>query len=499
MSDIGDAEPVTDLSARDDAVKHDGVRTLRWTGLMLIVYFNTVGGAFGIEPAVGAAGPMLTLLGVVIVGIIWAAPQALMAAELALLCEADGNGGNLHWITRAFGYGPSFVNGMNMFVQNFLANAMVLLLFPSYWPSKLSSVAAGALMAVVAVVFAVVNVLGTRLVNRLNTAFAPLAFAPFFVVYLVAQLLGKADASLVLAFTTVPAARQIKTSIFLSVLLWCCNGQDCCGSVAGEVLGGRAAYLKGLAGAIVLGALTYIVPLVLFYTLLPDWQAWGEGELVRVGYHVSGGCGLAMVLTAMVSSGGMYSSCVFPTARVVAAAAQVDDPLRQLMPSVLGSSRRAASGEQTPVAAIVFVSLVHWTLALLPYDLLAEGYLLFRIINLGFEYAALVALRVKEPHAHRPFIIPGGMYMLGVLVGPVVLVMIVMLATASKLSITVGLVAQPVFLLAYWLRRRATAAGQASIVQHEPLVVVEHEHEHEYEHEFESEHEHEPVANADGV
>lgn len=36
------------------------VRTLQWHHLMLIIYFNAIGGPFGLEPAIGAAGPLLT-------------------------------------------------------------------------------------------------------------------------------------------------------------------------------------------------------------------------------------------------------------------------------------------------------------------------------------------------------------------------------------------------------------------------------------------------------
>lgn len=50
-------------------------RTITWLQLMMIVYFNTVGGAFGIEPAVGAGGPLFCLIAVVLVSLALAAPQ----------------------------------------------------------------------------------------------------------------------------------------------------------------------------------------------------------------------------------------------------------------------------------------------------------------------------------------------------------------------------------------------------------------------------------------
>jgi len=87
-------------------------RTITAFQLIIITFFLTSGGPFGIEPTVGAAGlccvhwpttvslmrnkgPFYALLGILLVPVLWSLPQALMAAELSMLIGE--NGGNVVW------------------------------------------------------------------------------------------------------------------------------------------------------------------------------------------------------------------------------------------------------------------------------------------------------------------------------------------------------------------------------------------------------------------
>ena len=49
-----------------------------------------VGGPFGIESVVSAAGPLFTLIGLVAVVFLWLFPQALIAIELSLMFDKSG-------------------------------------------------------------------------------------------------------------------------------------------------------------------------------------------------------------------------------------------------------------------------------------------------------------------------------------------------------------------------------------------------------------------------
>jgi hypothetical protein len=65
-------------------------RTLDTIGVAVVTFAAVTGGAFGIETAVGAAGALPTLLGLLFVGCAWSLPQALMTAELGALFASNG-------------------------------------------------------------------------------------------------------------------------------------------------------------------------------------------------------------------------------------------------------------------------------------------------------------------------------------------------------------------------------------------------------------------------
>ena len=83
-----------------EEVTASGKRSISAFRLAMITYFFTCGGPFGIESAVGAAGPLYSLIAVFAIPIFWALPQALMSAELSLMMNQ--NGGKLNTISILF-------------------------------------------------------------------------------------------------------------------------------------------------------------------------------------------------------------------------------------------------------------------------------------------------------------------------------------------------------------------------------------------------------------
>jgi len=83
-------------------------RTLTFWKLCGLTFASVAGGPYGFEEAVGAGGPYLTIVGLLLVPFVWSVPNALMTAELA--CMMPENGGHILWVDRAFGPFWSFVN-----------------------------------------------------------------------------------------------------------------------------------------------------------------------------------------------------------------------------------------------------------------------------------------------------------------------------------------------------------------------------------------------------
>ncbi|MFX8926119.1 amino acid permease, partial [Acinetobacter baumannii] len=71
------------------------------------LFFDVSGGPLGIEPLIGASGPGMALLLVLLVPFLYAIPSALMTAELS--SAMPHNGGYYVWVKAAFGEGAAFI------------------------------------------------------------------------------------------------------------------------------------------------------------------------------------------------------------------------------------------------------------------------------------------------------------------------------------------------------------------------------------------------------
>src|SRR6516165_9723658 len=76
-------------------------RRLNLLALISLIFFTTCGGAFGLEPLVGAVGPGWAVMLIIITPLAWSLPAALMAAELTTLMPEEG--GYYIWVREALG------------------------------------------------------------------------------------------------------------------------------------------------------------------------------------------------------------------------------------------------------------------------------------------------------------------------------------------------------------------------------------------------------------
>jgi len=69
---------------------------------------------------------------------------------------------------------------------------------------------------------------------------------------------------------------------------------------------------------------------------------------------------------------------------------------------------RGGSTTVRPLFSIIANSVLTLIVSALPFNFVVKLYFLVRVVNLVFEYAALVWLKYKEPQRPRPFSVPGG-------------------------------------------------------------------------------------------
>src|SRR5215475_625716 len=203
-------------------------RALNLRTLVALTFFCVAGGAYGMEDAVGAGGPLLVLLGIMIIPWLWSLPTALMTAELSTAMPE--NGGYVVWVEKAFGRFWGFQEGWLSWLCSFADNALYPVMFVDYLTYLRSDMTPLERWLIGAALISAVtwlNIRGTRLVGRCSVIFTLLVLAPF-------------AAMVVLGAPRVDPAQWLKPSdstswsLLLSTLLWNTSGWDNVGCCAGE-------------------------------------------------------------------------------------------------------------------------------------------------------------------------------------------------------------------------------------------------------------------------
>src|SRR4029079_15139106 len=104
-----------------------GVSTL---SLVFILFFCTSGGQYTTETLIHSVGPGLGLLMLLLVPIVWSAPEVLIVGELASMLPEEG--GYYRWVDRAFGRFWAFQNGWLTWMYSLVDMAIYPVFFNQY-------------------------------------------------------------------------------------------------------------------------------------------------------------------------------------------------------------------------------------------------------------------------------------------------------------------------------------------------------------------------------
>jgi amino acid transporter len=189
------------------------------------------------------------------------------------------------------------------------------------------------------------------------------------------------------------------------VALWNYMGWDYASTVADEVDRPQRTYPLAMAGAVALVAVTYVLPIAAVAMTGLDANRWSTGGWADVAKAVIPGAGQAIAV--LITIGGVLGAWGTLNAQTMQysrlPAVMADDGL---LPPVF-SRRRAANGAPwvaiLACAAAWMVCLQLSFVKLIVLDVLLTG------LSLLLEFAALVALRIREPELPRPYRVPGGL------------------------------------------------------------------------------------------
>ena len=376
-------------------------KPLRLLGLVFVLYFTVSGGAFTLEALVAEVGPVAALSALVAIPLLWAVPEALLIGELASMLPVEG--GYYRWVQRAFGDRTGFLNAWCTWLYSLVEMSLYPAIVIQYLSAAVPGLSRLAIVGVTLLVIwipTVINLRGAVTVGHASVVVGVLVLACFAMVGLLA--LPRMTHAPWFAPGPPQTIHWSSLGAGLSLALWNWIGWDNASTVSGEIHDAGRTYPRALAITVPLVAAGYFIPL-LPALAASDWRTWRDGGWPDIARQVAGPhgqwLGSALLVLAMLSAAAMFNSLLLAYSRIPLTVAQDG-----LLPRWLG----VVDARGVPVRSILLASSLYSVIAMLPFAELVTADVLLYALALGLEFAALIALRTREPMLRGPFRIPLG-------------------------------------------------------------------------------------------
>jgi amino acid transporter len=373
--------------------------------LLGLTYAYIASGPYGIEPAVGSAGALLSMAGLLVFAILWALPQALLAAELT--AAMPENGSVVAWLERGVGRRWAAVGAGCLVLSQVFDLAIFTGQVVGYASQLYPALGAGSAPAIatqvaLCVAVAAANLAGLGVVTHVLVGSLLVTVTPFVIAPLVASARGVAfDAGALLAR---PLQTPSSLAALGSILLWTYQGFFNVSNVAGSIDDAQRAYPRVLIGVTLLLVFTYALPIAYGVMLLPDPAAWGVGAFSIVGRAAAPWVGTWVLVGACVANtmGGLSGMALYST--LLARVAE-----RRLLPfGTVGRALAKTSQGGVPYVAVLFFAMTTLGLQFLDFTYIVSTDTMLNLAGFSVVAVAYLRLRVVEPGLARPFRVPGG-------------------------------------------------------------------------------------------
>ena len=366
--------------------------------LVAATFFMVSGGTYGTEDIVHGAGYGRAIVILLLTPILWSLPTTFMIGELsaALPCE----GGYYAWVRRAMGNFWGFQEAWLSLAASIFDMAIYPTLFVTYlarifpwFAVNHRGVLAG--LAVV-VVCAGLNIAGVKVVSSTSLWLFFLLSMPF--VFIVVLSPWKVGA----LFHNAPTTSNVGLVGGMLVCMWNYMGWDNASTIAAEVDKPQRTYPRAIMLSVLIVALSYILPVAaVWMTRLPA-SSWETGSWADIAGMLGGpALRVFLIVGGMFSGFAMFNALVMSYSRLPLAMSQDG-----MLPKFFGKLHPRT---RAPWVAIIVLAS-GWAMCLgLGFERLVTLDILIYGLSLALEFAALVALRIREPELKRPFRVPGGM------------------------------------------------------------------------------------------
>ncbi len=324
-----------------------------------------------------------------------------MIGELSSALPHEG--GYYAWVRRSMGNFWGFQEAWLSLVASIFDMAIYPTLFVAYltrmfpWFQEANRGWWVALAVVVAC--ALLNIAGVKVVSLTSLWLFLALSAPFAAVVLLAPFKFGALANAV----TKPTTSGVDILGGLLICMWNYMGWDNASTIATEVERPQRTYPRAMLVAVVIVAVSYILPFAAMWMTGLKSTAWETGSWADIAGLVGGPLlRIGVVLGGIISAFGMFSALVMSYSRLPLAMAQDG-----MLPAVFGKLHKKS---RAPWIAILALA-TGWALCLgLGFARLVTLDILLYGCSLLLEFVALAVLRFREPTLARPFRVPGGLF-----------------------------------------------------------------------------------------
>ncbi len=376
------------------------VRLTLWP-LVAATFFMVSGGTYGTEDIVHGAGYGRAILILLLTPLLWSLPTAFMIGELSSALPYEG--GYYAWVRRAMGNFWGFQEAWLSLVASIFDMAIYPTLFVAYLTRVFPWFQQGnrgwwvALAVVIAC--AALNIAGVKVVSLTSLWLFFALSAPFVAIVVLAPFKLGALANAV----TKPTTSTVDILGGLLICMWNYMGWDNASTIATEVEKPQRTYPRAMLVAVVIVALSYVLPFAAMWMTGLTATAWETGSWADIAGLLGGPLlRIGVVLGGVISAFGMFNALVMSYSRLPLAMAQDG-----MLPGIFGKLHPKS---RAPWVAIVALA-IGWAMCLgLGFARLVTLDILLYGFSLMLEFMALAVLRFREPDLARPFRVPGGLF-----------------------------------------------------------------------------------------
>ncbi|RKE17024.1 APC family permease [Streptomyces sp. TLI_171] len=389
--------------------------------LVALIFFSVSGGAYGIEPLFSTSGPGMGILLIVVAPLIYSVPHALVCAELGTAIPVEG--GYYHWVKRGLGRFWAFQQGLLQWVCSFVDMALYPVMFTSYLESLVGAVAPGKhvlfevvglqvdlnwlIRVAVILVFTLLNLMGAGWVGESSVAFAAICLTPMLILTAVGAYHLLADGINPISSMTAEQGQSGWNAFGagLFIVMWNYSGWDSVSTVAGEMENPKKHLPRALFWSVLLIIVGYLLPSLASLAVGANgdagWKTWDDGSFSDIAGELAGPW-----LQYTVTIGGLFASVAMFSA-LLASYSRLPSSLSRdgYLPGWVSKESRRY---RMPIASIIGSSVVYALFCFSKFETLVIYDVFLTNLGILLEVAALIALRIREPHLERPYRIPGG-------------------------------------------------------------------------------------------